>query len=184
MADSKATPSLNGPPPDKEIGAPIVQDDDGTMVIEAKHAADKEQQMTLWTAVKLYPKAIAWSVLVSSTIIMEGYDLALLGNLYASPAFNEKFGKYDTASGKYVISAAWQSGLSNGARAGEIFGLLIAGWTSDRYGYKVTTIGSLILMIAFIFVLFFAPNVQILVLGEVLCGKSCLFPVTMFSSMY
>jgi SP family general alpha glucoside:H+ symporter-like MFS transporter len=87
-----------------------------------------------------------------------------------------------------LISAALKSssasGLSNGARAGEIFGLLIAGWTSDRYGYKVTTIGSLILMIAFIFVLFFAPNVQILVLGEVLCGKSCLFPVTMFSSMY
>jgi MFS transporter, SP family, general alpha glucoside:H+ symporter len=176
MADSKASPSLNGPLPDKETGAPVAQDDDGTMAIEAKHAADKEQQMTLWTAVKLYPKAIAWSVLVSSTIIMEGYDLALLGNLYASPAFNKKFGKYDAASGKYVVSAAWQSGLSNGARAGEIFGLIIAGWTSDRYGYKVTTIGSLILMIAFIFVLFFAPNVQILVLGEVLCGKSRPFP--------
>lgn len=39
-------------------------------------------------------------------------------------------------------------------------------WT----GYKMTTIGSLILMIAFVFVLFFAPNVKILVLGEVLCG--------------
>lgn len=34
----------------------------------------------------------------------------------------------------------------------------------------MTTIGSLILMIAFIFVLFFAPNIKILVLGEVLCG--------------
>lgn len=31
-------------------------------------------------------------------------------------------------------------------------------------------------MICFVFVLFFAPNVKILVLGEVLCGmfKSCL----------
>ena len=127
--------------------------------------------MSLLQAIKLYPKAIGWSVLVSSTIIMEGYDLALLGNLYASPAFNKKFGQYDAAAGKYVVSAAWQSGLSNGARAGEIFGLIFAGWTSDRFGYKMTTIGSLIMMICFIFVLFFAPNVQVLVVGEVLCGE-------------
>lgn len=106
------------------------------------------------------------------TMLLAGYDLALLGNLYASDMFNRKYGEYVPASRKYVISAAWQSGLSNGARAGEIFGLILAGWTSDRYGYRVTTMASLVLMILFIFVLFFAPNVQILVLGEVLCGMS------------
>lgn len=137
---------------------------------EAKVAAEAERHMSLWDAVKTYPKAIGWSVLLSSTLIMEGYDLALLGNLYASPVFNEKFGTYNAATEEYQVSAAWQSGLSNGARAGEIIGLIIAGWTADRYGYKMTTIGSLVAMIAFIFVLFFAPNVEILVLGEVLCG--------------
>ncbi|KAI1371413.1 sugar transporter [Hypoxylon crocopeplum] len=143
---------------------------DETLVSEAKHAADAEQQMTLLRAIKLYPKAISWSVLLSSTLIMEGYDLALLGSLYASPVFNKKFGSYNAATGKWAVSAAWQSGLSNGARAGEIFGLIFAGWISDRYGYKVTTISSLILMILFIFVLFFAPNIQVLVVGEILCG--------------
>jgi SP family general alpha glucoside:H+ symporter-like MFS transporter len=170
MADIKASPASDGPLPDKETGAPTPQDG-GVVAVEAKHASDKEHQMSLLQAIKLYPKAIGWSVLVSSTIIMEGYDLALLGNLYASPAFNKKFGQYDAAAGKYVVSAAWQSGLSNGARAGEIFGLIFAGWTSDRFGYKMTTIGSLIMMICFIFVLFFAPNVQVLVVGEVLCGE-------------
>ncbi|KAL6415597.1 putative maltose permease (MalP) [Ilyonectria robusta] len=137
---------------------------------EAKLAADAEHNMSLWQAVKTYPKAIGWSVLLSSTLIMEGYDLALLGNLYASPVFNKKFGEYVAAKDDYAISAAWQSGLSNGARAGEIFGLILAGWASDRWGYKMTTIGALVLMIAFVFVLFFAPNIKILVLGEVLCG--------------
>ncbi|KAM5352975.1 hypothetical protein ACJ41O_005697 [Fusarium nematophilum] len=137
---------------------------------EAKVAAEAEHHMSLMEAVKTYPKAIGWSVLLSSTLIMEGYDLALLGNLYASPVFNRKFGSYNAATDEYQVSAAWQSGLSNGARAGEIIGLIIAGWTADRYGYKMTTIGSLVLMIGFIFVLFFAPNVKILVLGEVLCG--------------
>jgi SP family general alpha glucoside:H+ symporter-like MFS transporter len=169
MAEVKAPPLSGGPPPEKAAGDPTLHGH-GVVAVEAKHASDKEHQMSLFQAIKLYPKAIGWSVLVSSTIIMEGYDLALLGNLYASPVFNKKFGQYDAAAGKYVISAAWQSGLSNGARAGEILGLIFAGWTSDRYGYKMTTIGSLILMICFIFVLFFAPNVQVLVAGEVLCG--------------
>ncbi|KAI0173131.1 sugar transporter [Hypoxylon sp. FL1284] len=143
---------------------------DEALVSEARHAADTEQEMTLLKSIKLYPKAIGWSVLLSSTLIMEGYDLALLGSLYASPAFNKKFGTLNEASGKWAVSAAWQSGLSNGARAGEIFGLILAGWVSDRYGYRTTTIGSLVLMIVFIFVLFFAPSIEVLVAGEVLCG--------------
>ncbi len=140
------------------------------LAAEAKHGAQAEHQMSLWQAVQTYPKAIGWSVLLSSTLIMEGYDLALLGNLYASQPFNRKFGTLNPATGKYAVSAAWQSGLSNGARAGEIIGLIIAGWTADRYGYKKTTVGFLVAMIAFVFVLFFAPNVKVLVVGEVLCG--------------
>ncbi|KXH62934.1 sugar porter family MFS transporter [Colletotrichum nymphaeae SA-01] len=140
------------------------------LAAEAAQAASAEHKMSLLEAIRTYPKAIGWSVLLSSTLIMEGYDLALLSNLYSSAVFQRKYGTFVESQNKYVISAAWQSGLSNGARAGEIFGLVIAGWTADRYGYRVTTMGFLVLMIAFIFVLFFAPNVQILVLGEVLCG--------------
>ncbi|KAK4139894.1 general substrate transporter [Dichotomopilus funicola] len=166
MGDITMTRVEGGPRDQDAAGASHDRD----ITLEAKHGSKKEHEMSLLKAIRLYPKAIGWSVLVSSTIIMEGYDLALLGNLYASPAFNKKFGEYDEAAGKYAVSAAWQSGLSNGARAGEIFGLMFAGWVSDRFGYKMTTIGSLILMIGFIFVLFFAPNVQVLVVGEILCG--------------
>ena len=59
---------------------------------------------------------------------------------------------------------------SNGARAGEIIGLLINGIVSERYGYRKTMIGSLLAVTGFFFILFFAPNVQTLVVGEVLCG--------------
>jgi MFS transporter, SP family, general alpha glucoside:H+ symporter len=163
---------------------------DEALIVEAKQAAASEQDMSLLQAIKTYPKAIGWSVLLSSTLIMEGmcfcwlilhlsrgwrvsssgYDLALLGSLYASDVFNQKFGSFNAENDSWNVSAAWQSGLSNGARAGEIIGLIIAGWTADRFGYRNTTIGFLGLMIAFIFVLFFAPNVQVLVVGEVLCG--------------
>lgn len=33
-------------------------------------------------------------------------------------------------------------------------------------------IGSLLMMIGTIFILFFAPNVQVLLVGEILCGES------------
>jgi len=142
------------------------------LVHDAQQANQNEHSMTLLQALRAYPKAIAWSMLLSSTLIMEGYDLALIGNLYASPVFNQKYGVFDAATDKYVISAAWQSGLSNGARGGEIIGLIIAGWAADKYGYRWTTIGSLILLIGCIFILFFAPNIETLVVGCVLCGTS------------
>lgn len=34
--------------------------------------------MTLWQGVKLYPKAIMWSMLISSLCAMEGYDVSLV----------------------------------------------------------------------------------------------------------
>lgn len=137
---------------------------------QAQHAASEEKTMSLGQALRLYPKAIGWSVLLSTTLIMEGYDLALLGSLYASPQFNMKFGVWNDSTGEYAVPASWQSALSNGARAGEVIGLLINGIASDRFGYRKTMISSLVAMIAFVFVLFSAPNIQTLVLGEVLCG--------------
>ena len=59
---------------------------------EAKDAAQLEKSMTLTQAIKLYPKAIGWSILLSTAIVMEGYDLSLLGNFYAFPPFTEKYG--------------------------------------------------------------------------------------------
>lgn len=82
-------------------------------VIEnARAAAAKEQQMTLLQGIKLYPKAIAWSVLISTCIVMEGYQISLVNNFYAFPQFNEKYG-HQIDDGSYEVSAAWQAGLSN-----------------------------------------------------------------------
>ena len=46
---------------------------------EAKAATDNERSMTLLQGIKLYPKAVGWSMLLSTCIVMEGYDLVLLG---------------------------------------------------------------------------------------------------------
>ncbi len=38
--------------------------------------------MTVRECLRLYPKAIAFSLIFSTAIIMEGYDTALLGSFY------------------------------------------------------------------------------------------------------
>lgn len=46
----------------------------------AKTASDSEHAMSLLQGIRLYPKAVAWSVLISTCICMEGYDVCLLSN--------------------------------------------------------------------------------------------------------
>lgn len=135
----------------------------------AKSATDKEHRMSLLQGVRLYPKAVAWSVLISTCICMEGYDVSLLSNFYAFPAFNRKYGR-QLADGTYQIPAPWQAGLSNGANVGEIIGLFINGWVSERFGYRYTVMICLTLIIAFTAIFFTAQSVVELQVAEILCG--------------
>lgn len=139
------------------------------MIMNAKAATEKEQRMTLWQGIKLYPKAVAWSMLISTCIVMEGFDIALVNNLYGFQKFNEKFGKIQP-DGTYQISAPWQAGLSNGAQVGEIIGLFINGFVSERIGYRYTVMACLFLIACFTTIFFTAQNVQTLLVGEILAG--------------
>jgi MFS transporter, SP family, general alpha glucoside:H+ symporter len=74
------------------------------IIQNAKSATDKEQKMSLLQGIKLYPKAVAWSVLISTCIAMEGYDISLVNNFYSFPAFNKKYGE-QMADGTYQVPA-------------------------------------------------------------------------------
>lgn len=139
------------------------------VVDDAVRATEAEHSMTLLQGLKTYPKAVGWSILLSTAIVMEGFDLVLINSLFALPAFQKRFGS-QTADGSYQVSAAWQTGLSNGALVGEILGLFFAGIIAERYGFKKTMIGALIMVTCFIFIVFFAQNVTMLLVGEILCG--------------
>jgi MFS transporter, SP family, general alpha glucoside:H+ symporter len=110
-------------------------------VTQNAHAANEfEHNMTYMEALRLYPKAIFFSVVLSLAIVMEGYDTALLGSFYGYPVFQERFG-IRLSDGTYQVTSSWQSGLQNGAQVGEILGLMIAGLLADRFGYKKTMLG-------------------------------------------
>ncbi|KAM0429785.1 hypothetical protein ACHAPT_006391 [Fusarium lateritium] len=167
MADNKETVSST---PDPAIGLESDPSKTHATVIDhARSAAQKEQKMTLMQGIRLYPKAIAWSLFISTCIVMEGYDISLVNNFYAFPQFNRKYGNL-TKNGDYQVSAAWQAGLSNGANCGSIIGLLINGWASERFGYRYTIMACLVWLTGFITLFFMAQNVQTLLAAEILCG--------------
>ncbi|KFX87085.1 hypothetical protein V490_08563 [Pseudogymnoascus sp. VKM F-3557] len=149
----------------------VVDSDLSHLVNDANHATHAEKAMTVYQALKTYPKAVMFSTILSMAIIMESYDVLLLANLYASPAFAKHYGSpTDDPKHPYEIPVRWQAGMSNGAAAGQIIGLLINGVVSERFGYRKTMIASLVAITTFIFIPFFAESLSILALGEVLCG--------------
>jgi hypothetical protein len=58
----------------------VVDGSHTNQVSDAKDATESEHKMSLWQGLKLYPKAVLWSICISTCIAMEGYDLCLLGN--------------------------------------------------------------------------------------------------------
>ncbi|KAI0809543.1 general alpha-glucoside permease [Xylaria sp. FL0064] len=143
-----------------------------TLVKEADEANERERGMTLRHAFKVYPKAIGWSMLLSSCLIMEGYQTAVVGSVnLAYPAFKDRFGIV-APNGERVIPASWQNGISGATNVGEIIGLQIAGVVSERWGYRWTIMGALVAVTGFIFFPFFAGNLTIFLVGELFQGMA------------
>ncbi|GAA6059559.1 hypothetical protein JCM10212_000615 [Sporobolomyces blumeae] len=135
----------------------------------AAQASAAELKMTFFQALKAYPQASFFSILFSTAIVMEGYDLTIIGSFYGLPAFQRRFGEAQP-DGSYLITPAWQTGISNAVQVGQILGLMVNGWACDRYGFKKTIGFSLVLICCFIFITFFAHNLPMLLAGELLCG--------------
>ena len=84
---------------------------------EAKSATANEVNMTLREAVKLYPRAIIFSIIFSTAVVMEGYDLSVMNSFYAFPPFKNFYGDQpDPEEGGRLISAQWQTAIGNGVQ--------------------------------------------------------------------
>lgn len=78
----------------------------------------------------------------------------------------------DAETGKYYIPASWQSGLSNSSVVGQLFGLVINAYAQDRYGCRPTMMFFMACLCATIFIPVFASSLEVLAVGEALCGVS------------
>lgn len=143
-------------------------------IVELIHRAQDgdaaDRLLTIGQALKKYKKAVFWAMLLSTSLIMEGYDLVIINSFYGQSQFSNRFGTYDPEKGKKVITAAWQSGLSNSSVVGQLAGLIINLWAQDHLGCRPTMMIFMTWLTGTIFIPVFAPSLPVLAFGEAMCG--------------
>jgi SP family general alpha glucoside:H+ symporter-like MFS transporter len=101
---------------------------------------------------------------------MESYDVFLIGNFVALPAFREKYGVYDAANQSWVIVTKWQSALQVSGQLGALIGVFLAGPLTSRIGYRWATLTGLMLLNVFIFAFYFAESLPVIFVAQLLEG--------------
>ncbi|KAL6837398.1 general substrate transporter [Trichoderma camerunense] len=136
---------------------------------DAKAATEAEHMTTPLQGFKKYPKAVAWSILVTMAVVMDGYDESLIKSLFAQKAFRKRFGQ-PTPAGGYQLTAAWQAGTANASVIGIMIGMCFNGYVRERFGMRKTMLAACFVLTGLIFILVFAQSVAMLLVGELLCG--------------
>ncbi|KAL7424685.1 hypothetical protein Q5752_000369 [Cryptotrichosporon argae] len=141
------------------------------MIRRAQAADDADRALTIKQALRRYPVAVFWSMFLSLALVMDGFDIVVIGSFYGQTQFKQRFGD-QVIDGVPAISATWQSGLSNASLCGQILGLAVNAWTQDRFGCRPTMLFFLVWNAAALFIPLFANSLGMLAAGEVLCGIS------------
>lgn len=101
---------------------------------------------------------------------MESYDVFLIGNFIALPAFTERYGIYDAPNDKWVIETKWQSALQVSGQLGALIGVFLAGPLTSWIGYRWATLTGLMLLNVFIFSFYFADSLPVMFVAQLLEG--------------
>ncbi|OIW22427.1 maltose permease [Coniochaeta ligniaria NRRL 30616] len=133
---------------------------------DGRDATAWEHELTPLAALRVFHKAVAWSVVFSLTIIMTGYDTGFLGALYAMKSFQRDFGQ--PYKDGYEITAGWQTLLQIMGFVSTIIGVMLDGYLSEKIGRKKVTLGALAVVTATIFCQFFAKSLAVLLVGRML----------------
>ncbi|GHJ89562.1 hypothetical protein NliqN6_5964 [Naganishia liquefaciens] len=141
------------------------------MLAAAQEADRADHELTIRQALRKYKVAVFWAMFLSCALVMEGYDVVVIGSFYGQPQFIDRFGSVGS-DGKMAIQAKWQTSLSNSSVCGQLIGLAINGYAQDRFGCRPTYITGMIWMTAVIFLPVFAHSIDMLIAGQVLCGTA------------
>ncbi|KAH8810666.1 general substrate transporter [Xylogone sp. PMI_703] len=136
----------------------------------AKRGTFTEHDLSTWDAFKIYKRGAFWSMFISLSIIMRAYDIEIMGNFYALPAFQQHFGQYYGPEKGYQIPASWQVGMSMGSLVGQIIGAFLVSYPMEWYGRKKTFAVCLVLTAILTFMQFFASTIGVLTASQYLSG--------------
>lgn len=101
---------------------------------------------------------------------MESYDVFLIGNFVALPAFANRYGIWNEATQTFVIATKWQSALQCSGQLGALIGTFVAGPLTSSLGYRYATLIGLMLLNAFIFAFYFGDSLPVYFVAQLLAG--------------
>lgn len=101
---------------------------------------------------------------------MESYDVFLMGNFVALPAFYNRFGVYDAGKDMYVVETKWQSALQVSGQLGALIGVFLAGPLTSAVGYRWATMIGLMALNGFIFIFYFGDSLPVYFVAQLLEG--------------
>ncbi|CZR69376.1 related to transporter (major facilitator superfamily) [Phialocephala subalpina] len=134
--------------------------------IQSEHSAlhtEFEHHLGVWQAIDVYRPAVFWCIIATLTVVLNGFDNALIGSLISVESFAQQFGRH--YGDGYVISAAWLGAFNYAAMLGGATGSLGAGILYDSLGPK-RTLGLCVLgSIGAIFLQFLSSTPAVLFLG-------------------
>ncbi|KAL6711423.1 hypothetical protein ACN47E_004357 [Coniothyrium glycines] len=155
---------------DAHVSERVVITPDHHAVGDTNAAIENEHNMNVWQSLRFWSKAIVYSFIISTCVIMEGYDTSLMNKFFAFQPFRNEFGDEVDADGTRIVSSYWQTIILNGTQVGCILGLIINGYVTEWIGYKKTMIGSMMFMIGAIFIPFFSTGLEMFLVGGIIQG--------------
>lgn len=147
---------------------------DGNILSDQKQVAlaqqDLDHRLTKWQAVKAYPQACIYILILVWSLITVGYENQASGIVLSVPTFRRDFGYAVVSDGEtqYTLDPQWQSAITGGASAALVFGSFMGTTIVDYVGRKWIMTTCVVGTIAFVGVEFAATNIQVFFIGKFL----------------
>jgi MFS family permease len=126
---------------------------------------EEEKDLTLWQAIKTFPRIILFSLAACSAGMTFGYDIVINGAGIAMPSFLLYFGAMTPAHTLYLPSI-WASLFSAMSALLQAFGGIAVAPLSDRYGRKIAILVSCVISAVGV-ALYYSATTR----GMILAGK-------------
>ena len=127
-----------------------------------------EHGYTRWQAIKLYPRAALYILILVWGMITVGFENQASGIVLSIPTFRKDFGHY--YEGAYVLEGKWQSAISGGPYGAFVVGSFLGSYLADRFGRKFLIWGTTAFTFVFIGLEYAATSIEVFFIGKFLNG--------------
>lgn len=136
--------------------------DDSQKVARAQQKL--EHEYTRWDAIKAYPHACIYILIMTWAMITVGFENMASGIVVSIPTFRRDFG-YEF-EGQYVLEGKWQSAISGGPAGSLVAGCIFGSAIVDYTGRKYLIWAAVSITMAFIGIEFAATTIEVFFAGK------------------